>query len=412
MELDVIDEALDRLGGWDAAALADPELLVGLERVAARLEAVVARAAGAFDSSGNWAPDGAQTAPAWITAKCRVPRAEARRQVRRGRELHLLAETASAWGRGEITGAQVDVMVSLRTPETGAALARDEAMLVDQARTLTFAQFNRAAAYWRQLADPDGADRDGQRQRDRRDVYLAQSFQGTWFGAMTLDPISGAVVSAELERLEHELFEADWAEAKASLGRDPRTTELARTPGQRRADALVEMAVRSKSCPAGARRPGPLFTVLVGWETLHGRMCELEDGTVVPPGSVLSWLEEADLERAVFGPGRKVEMGAATRLVPGPGRPATASDLERAVFGPPRRPEINPHTRFFTGATRRAVEVRDRRCTHPFCDRPAQSSQVDHIQPWSEGGLTTQENGRLLCSFHNRLRNQRPPPAA
>ena len=159
---------------------------------------------------------------------------------------------------------------------------------------------------------------------------------------MTLDPISGAVVSAELERLEHGLFEADWAEAKASLGRDPRTTELARTPGQRRADALVEMAVRSKSCPAGARRPGPLFTVLVGWETLHGRICELEDGTVVPPGSVLSWLEEADLERAVFGPGRKVEMGAATRLVPGPGRPATASDLERAVFGPAPPPRDQP----------------------------------------------------------------------
>ena len=27
-------------------------------------------------------------------------------------------------------------------------------------------------------------------------------------------------------------------------------------------------------------------------------------------------------------------------------------------------------------------------------------------------GPTTQENGRLLCPFHNRLRNQRPPPAA
>jgi len=26
---------------------------------------------------------------------------------------------------------------------------------------------------------------------------------------------------------------------------------------------------------------------------------------------------------------------------------------------------------------------------------------------YSKGGLTTQENGRLLCPFHNRLRNQR-----
>lgn len=30
----------------------------------------------------------------------------------------------------------------------------------------------------------------------------------------------------------------------------------------------------------------------------------------------------------------------------------------------------------------------------------------------AEGGLTTQENGRLLCGYHNRLRNEepRPPP--
>ena len=35
---------------------------------------------------------------------------------------------------------------------------------------------------------------------------------------MNLDPIHGAIVSEELERLEHELFEADRAEAQE----DPR----------------------------------------------------------------------------------------------------------------------------------------------------------------------------------------------
>jgi 5-methylcytosine-specific restriction endonuclease McrA len=68
--------------------------------------------------------------------------------------------------------------------------------------------------------------------------------------------------------------------------------------------------------------------------------------------------------------------------------------------------------RFYTGATRRAVELRDRRCTHPYCHRPLDDCEVDHIVTYAEGGPTTQENGRLLCSFHNRLRNQRPPPPA
>jgi hypothetical protein len=282
---------------------------------------------------------------------------------------------------GDITGAHVDVMASLRCDETEEALARDEALLVDQARRLRFDRFTRATAYWRQLADPDGADAEAERLRARRDVYLVKSLAGTWLGQMNLDPINGTIVSEELERLEHELFEADRAEARATLGRDPGPGDrLARTLGQRRADALVEMATRSKSCPGQARRPAPLFTVLVGWETLHGRICELENGTVVPAGSLLAWLDRADLERAVFAPGKRVE--------------------------------ISPTTRLFTGATRRAIEVRDRECAHPGCDTTARFCQVDHIQPWALGGLTTQENGRLLCPSHNGERNQRPPPAS
>jgi hypothetical protein len=254
-------------------------------------------------------------------------------------------------------------------------------MLVDQARTLTFAHFTRAAAYWKQLADPDGCDQDADRRRARREVYLVRSFGGSWLGAMNLDPINGTIVSEELERLEHQLFEADRAEARELLGRDPGPGDhLGRTPGQRRADALVEMAVRSKSTPREARKPAPLFTVLVGWETLHGRICELENGTVLPPWSLLPWLDRADLERAVFAPGRRIE--------------------------------ISPTTRLFTGATRRAIEVRDRQCTHPFCEVTAPFCQADHIQPWALGGPTTQENGRLLCKDHNRQRNQRPPPVA
>ena len=380
MVLDDLAEVLERLRGMDPSALADTESIVAIHRHLAGMEAVAARATAAFDAAGHWAPDGALNATAWLATRCRVPRAEARRRVRRGRALHSLPEVDHAWSEGAITGAHVDVMASLRCPETEEALARDEALLVDQARTLTFAQFSRAAAYWKQRADPDGADQDAERRRARRDVYLVQSFGGAWLGAINLDPVHGTIVSEELERLEHELFEADRAEARDALGRDPGPAELPRTPGQRRADALVEMATRSKSCPRDARRPAPLFTVLVGWETLYGRICELENGTVVPPGELLPWLDRADLERAVFAPGRRVE--------------------------------ISPTTRLFTGATRRAIEVRDRECAHPFCEVTAPFCQADHIQPWALGGPTTQENGRLLCATHNGRRNERPPPVA
>ena len=81
--------------------------------------------------------------------------------------------------------------------------------------------------------------------------------------------------------------------------------------------------------------------------------------------------------------------------------------FERALFSLGTRIDVSVRSRFFTGGTRRAIEIRDRLCTHPHCYEPAESCQVDHIETYASGGLTTQDNGRLLCGFHNRLRNQR-----
>jgi hypothetical protein len=191
-----------------------------------------------------------------------------------------------------------------------------------------------------------------------------------------LDPLTGAIVAGELKRIETELFDADWAEAKARVGEGVAIADLARTPAQRRADALAEMATRSAAVPPGARRPEPLFSVIVGYEAFT-RLCELADGTVVSPGSLVRWLDRAWVERVVFdGPSRVIDVGVTRRL--------------------------------FGGATRRAVELRDRECFHPYCDIPAGDCDVDHIQPWSAGGPTTQANGRLACGYHNRARQRSP----
>lgn len=184
-----------------------------------------------------------------------------------------------------------------------------------------------------------------------------------------------------LEKIEGELFAAEWAEAKERVGDGVCTADLRRTPAQRRADALVEMARRAEAMPAGARLAEPLFTVLVGYESFAGRICELADGTVV-----------AGLTAAVVGPG----LGGA------------------GVFdGPDRIKNVGVRRRIFTGATRRAVEVRDRQCFHEFCDLSADRCEIDHVRPWAAGGLTIEENGRVACGFHNRERHRqrkRPPP--
>ena len=107
-------------------------------------------------------------------------------------------------------------------------------------------------------------------------------------GSVLLDPLSGSTVAGELERLERELFEADWAEAKERLGGDPKVGDLTRTPDQRRADALVEMAKRSATAPADGRAPRPLFQPVLGSEQFR-HLCELANGKVVSPEAVVPW---------------------------------------------------------------------------------------------------------------------------
>ena len=66
--------------------------------------------------------------------------------------------------------------------------------------------------------------------------------------------------------------------------------------------------------------------------------------------------------------------------------------------------------RTFRGILRKAVQVAHRRCAHPTCQEPIDTCEVDHIRESGQGGITGQDNGRLLCGFHNRARNKAPPP--
>jgi len=290
-----------------------------------------------------------------------------------------MAAVEAAWLAGDIGQAQVRLLAAARTAETAECFARDEALLVEQARTLGYRLFVKALAYWAQLADPDCSERSAERQHDDRRLHLSKTFDGAWRLDGRFDAINGEIIANALQRIDKELFEADWAEAKQRVGEGVCAGDLARSPAQRRADALVAMARRAQAMPAGYRLPEPLFSVLVDYNTF-GRTCELADGTVVAPGSLTRWLGEGWVERVVFD-------------------------------GPDRIKNVGVRRRIFSGATRRSIELRDRTCFHPTCDVPAEQCEIDHVRPWSEGGLTTEDNGRVACGFHNRERQKaRPPP--
>jgi hypothetical protein len=386
--LDTAGSSLRALASLDLDALSGDELTAALQelrRLRGALDVAEARVLTRWDARGEWRPSGAKTAAAWLAWTQHLPIAVARQRLRHGRALIDLPAVESAWADGEIDRSHVTAMLGVRTARTQAAFVDHHRVLLDAARSVGFVDFRSACERWELLVDPDGAEQGADAGRAAREVHLHPSFGGMWFGKLTLDPISGEIVDTSLRLLERELFDADWAAARERLGREPTVLELDRTPAQRRADALVEMATRARTAPTDGRRPAPLFSVVVGYEVLRGPVLELFNRQVLTPGTAARWLTEADVERIVFdGPSRVIDVGA-------------------------RR-------RFFRGALRRAIEVRDRTCFHPSCDEAPRRAEIDHIDQVSRGGPTTQANGRVACGFHNRWRNAHPdtdpdPPA-
>jgi hypothetical protein len=282
---------------------------------------------------------------------------------------------AAALADGRLSVDKTDLLTRASTGRLRAIFARDEGMLVGQVAGLRFTPAKKVVAYWKSGARDEVDEPFTDKQTSRRQACCDRTFKGGIHVSAFLPRVDGTIVHDEWHRLERELFEADLAEARAEHG-DDAIHHLTRTGSQRMADALVLMAKRS----AGADRvtkPRPLFSVLVGYETFRGRICELEDGTMIEPEELRPYLAEADVERIVFdGPSRVIDVGAKMR--------------------------------FFKGATRRAVQMVHQHCQDESgCDEPISRSQVDHDIEYEDGGLTIQANGTLKCGTHNRAKHRR-----
>ena len=355
--------AVDALAQVDPCALDTSELAdlcLDVQRQMHRVAGVSARFLEQWQSSGVWAFDGSRSAASRLARETRSGLRSCRADLRRGRISAALPVVTAAVINGELSVDHLDLFAAFATPQRVEAMDRDQEFLVDQCRSMNFKMASQLLAYWANAvdaADSSQPDR-GTSDEDPSTVYLSETFQGTWVMDATLSPVTGSIIANELSRLENIIAESDTKSGRS------------RTPAQRRAAALAEMATRSAAMPSGSKQSRPLFTVLLG-EQSFAHLCELAHGTVLTPTQLLPMLTAADLETILFD------------------GPHTVISVSR--------------TRRFTGAVRRAIETRDRHCTHPSdCEVPADRCDVDHIIPHSEHGLTSQFNGRLQCPTHNR----------
>jgi Domain of unknown function (DUF222) len=379
---DRLDTALGDLLALDPDELTDGdlhELVVTVQRQSHRLAALRAKLISAWDGRKVWADDGSRTAAHRLAREASMAVGSAKAELRRARQLRSMPHTAAALACGALSPDHVDLLGRANHGARTAQFVDHEATLVDQCQLLRFPDACRMVDYWRQRADAEATEDEAARLHAGRYVSVATTIDGVVDVRAMLDPVGGAAFKAELDRLERQLYLED------------KKSGTVRTVGQRRADALVEMAHRSRTSAPGGLRPRPLITVLVG-ESSFAHVCELSQGTVIAPGQVVPLLTQADIERIVFD---------------GPDRVIAVSRRRR-----------------FTGALRRAIEVRDRHCQHPSgCDEPADNCDVDHKRPYADGGETSQENAKIECRPHNRDKtkhnkkprrrqppDQRPPP--
>jgi hypothetical protein len=370
-----LDAALTGLESIDVSTLTDGELhhlALGLVQEESRFAAVRARIVGAWDERRIWSTDGSRNAAMRMSRECHLNPAHAKAEVNRAKRLRTMPLTATAFAEGELSSDFVDLLRNANRAELAVLFERDEWLLVQEVQSLRYPEAKRFVDYWIDRAYTELGQERHTPGPDSSYFHVSRTFNG---GADVrghiADPIAATEFLRAFKKIEDELFEIDWQRARDEHGGTALPMHLPRTARQRSADAGVVMARRAYAFRHGRhRQPRPLVTVLVG-EAAFAKTCELFDRTVISPRQLAPVLEHADVERVVFdGPSRVIDVGV--------------------------------RTRFFAGALRRAIEVRDRHCQHDSgCDVPAEDCQVDHKVPYAKGGLTTQENGRMACRFHN-----------
>src|SRR5664279_929929 len=325
-----------------------------------RLESEFARRLVVFDRRGAAGVTGAVSTAAWLRQACRLSAGEASERVRTARVLaDDLAASADALAGGVISYAHARVLASAAGELPAESLPTVEPILVEAARHTDPAGLRALCTQVRTMLDPTGAEAAAALAHDRRHLSISATFAGAVVLEGVLDPEGGATVLAALMPLAA-----------------PGGADDDRTPAQRRADALVELARRALD---GAGLPSvggerPHIQIRVDYATLLART-----GT-----ATLDWA----------GP---LSAGAALRLA------CDATITPVLTAGPSEVLDLGRSVRLVSPAQRRALVVRDGGCVFPGCDRPPAFTDAHHLRHWIDGGATDLANLALVCRRHHRL---------
>jgi hypothetical protein len=357
----------------DAWALSDVELIARIDECHVREQRVLAQKLAAiaeFEARGLARQQGAASTTSWLRDRLRLSSGTCSRLVGLAKALVRVApQTREALAEGRVNGEQAAVIaaaVSALPVEVGPEMAaKAEAVLVEQAQMLEPQHLRLAGARILGHVAPELADAHERRQLEQSEKRALQRR----FFTLSPDGVGGVRLHGHLDQQ---------AAVTVSAALDPLArragTHDDRTPGQRRADALVDvcqLALDTEALPEhGGDRPGVVVTLDYDLLCRQVAAGTLDTGERISPAAVRRLACDAKVIPAVLGgQGQVLDVGRERRL--------------------------------FSGPLRRALAIRDGGCAFPSCDRPAKYCHAHHPTSWLDGGPTCLANGVLLCHFHH-----------
>ena len=369
--------------------------LAALAKLESQLMAVKAELVSAYDAEKDWSSVGHRSPAVGVSKTAKVPMPVARRAVALGRSKRAMPLTFESLASGRLSTAHANRLrqTAKRREFTEAG---GEDFLLRQASVLPWKDWLTVVGTWEQAVDDHNEpDPTG----DPREAQASFNASPLMDGMGRLDGVLGPVgfeaVEEALHRIENDLFNDDWAEAVARVGKDATADDLARTPAERRAAALVEMAHRAMTAPADGKRPLPLIVIHTDPDTFNrefarvvgieapeplgtARRCELDSGVAIRPSEMI--------RQALHGTVRRLVYTSKSHVL-----------------------DYGTEVRLYRGALRQAIIHAARTCAEDDCDVRASRCEIDHRVPAVAGGPTNAANGQPLCpgGHRHKSRNQR-----
>jgi hypothetical protein len=262
--LGALAAVVDQLAAQDRNSLTNPvraQRVLVLRRLLDRLEGHWLRELAEVDAHGAAGADqGIQfgSTASWLRSRLHASATTASSWVRTARALFRgpLTATAQALTAGQLSPVHAAVLAAGTQDLPAHTAAQAEPVLVEAARRLDPPRLRRLVTHLRLVADPDHEHDRAQRRHQQRGLWLSPTLDNMLAVDGLLDPEAGQTLLAALEPLTR-----------------PVNADDDRTGGQRRADALCELARRQLE---GGRLPKsggvrPQLAVLVDLDSLVGR---------------------------------------------------------------------------------------------------------------------------------------------